>query len=41
MKKQQYIGVCVVHPCVTEQHGISVFKSKFEKEGGKKFELGF
>lgn len=41
MKKQQYIGVCVVHPCVTEQYSISVFKSKFEKEGGKKFELVF
>lgn len=35
MKKQQYINVYLTLLCVTEQHGIFIFNSKFEKEEGK------
>lgn len=40
-ENQQYIDIYLVRPCIAEQHSISFFSYKFEKEGEKKFEGGF
>lgn len=39
-ENQQYIDIYLVRR-ITEQHNISFFNYKFEKEGEKEFEGGF